>query len=75
MGKVFVPPIFNVALLDTVSVPPAVARLAVKAARSNVPVVTERLPVVLVFAFRVTVLAVLAMMRLLKAVAKVPPIA
>jgi len=59
-----VPPIFNVALLATVSVPPAVARLAVKAARSNVPVVTERLPVMLVFAPKVTVLAEFAMVRL-----------
>ena len=75
VGKLLVPPIFNVALLATVSVPPDVARLAVKVVRSNVPVDTERLPAMLAFAPKVTVLAVFAMVRLLKAVPNVPPIA
>ena len=70
-----VPPIFNVALFETVSVPPAVERLAVKVARSKVPLDMERLPVTLAFVPKVTVLAVLAIVRLLKVVANVPPIA
>jgi hypothetical protein len=49
--------------------------LAVKLARSNVPVDTDRLLAMVAFAPKVTVLAVFAMVRLLKAVANVPPIA
>jgi len=70
-----VPPIFSVALLEAVRVPPAVARLAVNAARSRVPLETDRLPVTLALAPRVTVLAVFASVRLLKVVPNVPPIA
>jgi hypothetical protein len=74
VGKVLVPPILKNVLFDKLSVPPAAERFAVKDPRSNVPTVTERLPVTLAFIFKVTVLAVLPMVRLVNVVAKVPPI-
>ena len=67
-----VPPIVNVALLDTVRLPPALARLAVKLARSNVPLLTERSPLMLTFILNVTTAVALEMIRLLKVVALVP---
>ena len=47
-GKVLVPPIFNVAPLDMVNVPPAtvVPLLAVKVDRSSVPALTVMFPAV-----------------------------
>lgn len=74
-GKVLVPPTFKKALLATVSEPPALARLTVKAARSNIPPDTRRSPMTIALAFKVTVPAELATVRLLKLVANVPPIA
>lgn len=52
-GKVLVPPIFKVALFDTVKVPPAtvVPLLAVNVERSSVPALTVMLPVVRVVEF------------------------
>ena len=73
LGKTLVPPIFRVARFDTVRAPPELARLAVKVTRSNVPLDTVRLPVTLAFMPKLTVLALLASVRLLKVVAKEPP--
>jgi len=47
VGKVFVPPIFKAAPLATVTVPPLLARFAVKPPRSNTPTETVRLLVTL----------------------------
>lgn len=68
------PPILSVELLDIDKLPPAAVLLAVKEPRSNVPAETERFPLIFAFARRVTMFPVLEMVRLLKAVAKLPPI-
>ncbi len=69
-----VPPIFRVALLETVSVPPALVRLAVKPLMSNIPLVTVRSPLMSTAEFKVTMLPALAIVTLLKVVANAPPI-
>ena len=68
------PPMFKVALLDTVSTPPDVARFAVKVTRSKVPLDTERLLLIVVLTAKETVLPVFAAVRLLNVVTYVPPI-
>ena len=68
------PPIFKRLLLATVMVPPAVVRSAVKAPKSNVPVVTKRLLATFILLAKLTVFAVLKIIRSLKVVANEPPI-
>jgi hypothetical protein len=55
VGRLFVPPIFRVAPLLTVSVPPAAVRLAVNAPRSSTPELTVRLLFTAEFTPRVSV--------------------
>jgi hypothetical protein len=70
---VFVPPIFKVAPLATLSIPPSVALSAEKVDKSRVPEETVRLPIKLIFLLQVTPPPEL-IVRLLKLVAEEEPL-
>ena len=69
-----VPPIFKVALLFTVSVPPDVNLFAVKAPKSNIPAEINKSPAILISAFKLTEPTAFVTLISLNPVTKVPPI-
>ena len=68
------PPIFKVALLFTVSIPPDVNLFAVKVPKSNMPAEINRSPAILILEFKLTEPAAFVTLISLKLVTKVPPI-
>ena len=74
VGYVLFPPIFKVALLFTVSIPPDVNLFAVKVPKSNMPAEINRSPAILILEFKLTEPAVFVTLISLKLVTKVPPI-